>query len=113
MPILCDPESTFNVWLKSDEAKSPRPEFIARCQSMRGQMKVSGTLDLMTSEEITTQHLFEETIKRLQEVLVGWKNMPEPYAPDKLWDYLNYSEARDLLRSVLYGSQLGPEEKKD
>lgn len=113
MPILCDPNSTFPVWLKSDEDKSPRPTFLVRCQSMRGQMNICATIDKLADETTTTAELFEETLQRLSEVVVGWKDMPIPFSKESIGELLNYAEARELLRSVLYASQLGPDEKKD
>ena len=113
MPILSDPNSTFDVVLERDKDKLPTPTFVARCQSMRGQLKICSVIDLLTVPDTDTAVLFTKTIEALQEVFVGWKNMPTEYSPEALIDCVNYSEARELLRSVLYGSQLGPEEKKD
>lgn len=113
MPILCDPQSTFTVSLKSDEGRTPLPSFIVRCQSMRGQMRICAVIDKLADGDTNTADLFAETIEVLDDIVVDWKNMPEDYAKGKLVDYLNYSEARELLRTVLYASQLGPNEKKD
>lgn len=113
MPILCDPNSTFSVSLKSDEGKTPLPSFTVRCQSMRGQMRICEVIDKLAIGETTTADLFAETLEVLESVIVGWKNMPFAYEVGRVADLLNYSEARELLRSVLYASQLGPDEKKD
>lgn len=113
MPILCDPNSTFSVSLKGDDGKNPLPTFTVRCQSMRGQMRICEVIDKLVDENMTTAELFTQTIAMLGEVVVGWQNMPIPFSTDALADLLNYNEARELLRSVLYHSQLGADEKKD
>lgn len=112
MPILCDPNSTFDVVLDSDADKTPTPTFVARCQSLRGQMQICATIDKLAEQKTSTAELFTETIERLAAVFVGWRNMPEEYEPSKLGDYLNYAEARQLLRKVLYHSQVSSVEKK-
>lgn len=80
---------------------------------MRGQMAICATLDKLTDDATGTAELFSETLERLGEVIVGWKDMPLPFSKENIGELLNYAEARELLRTVLYNSQLGPDEKKD
>lgn len=112
MPILCEPDATFPVVLESDKDKTPQPTFIAKAQSMRGQQRIGATLDLWNESELSVRELFEKTLEVLGAVFVGWRNMPKPYSVEALADTINYAEARELLRQVLFASQLDPESKK-
>ena len=112
MPILCEPDATFPVVLESDKNKTPQPTFIAKAQSMRGQQRIGATLDLWNEPELPVDELFEKTLEVLGAVFVGWRNMPTAYSVDALAETINYAEARELLRLVLFASQLDPESKK-
>lgn len=115
MPVYLEPNKTFPVCLKSDEAKpiETRPVFMAKAQSMRGQLRISETLDLWNEPGLSVVELFNRTLDVLADVFCGWKNIPGEFSRDGLLDTINYSEARELLRLVLYASQLDTEAKKD
>lgn len=113
MPILCEPGALFDVVLESDKDKANPPTFVCKAQSIRGQQKISVVLDKLTDGQTTITELFDETLATLAEVVDGWKNMPTAYSKDELANWLNYGECRELLRGVLYNSQVSAETKKN
>lgn len=112
MPLFLEPDQKYPVVLDCDKDKTPAPTFFAKSQSMRGQQKVAECLNKLTDEETTTPQLFDATVETLGEVLVGWSNMGREYSVEALRDVLSYSEARELLRKIMYNQHLQTEEKK-
>ena len=116
MPLFLEPGITFPVVLDSDADKpvESQPTFLAKSQSMRGQQRVGEVLDMWTtSPDITIDKLFDETIEVLASVFVGWKNMGSvEFSSDALRDVLTYTEARELLRKVMYNQHVQTLEKK-
>jgi hypothetical protein len=116
MPIALEPGQRFAIVLDSDADKpaETRPTFFAKSQSMRGQQRVGEVLDLWNdNKDLTLKQLFDATIEVLGSVLVDWQNMNGiTFSVDALPDVLTYSEARELLRKVMYNQHLTPEEKK-
>lgn len=107
MPIYLEPGHTFPVCLDADESKSPRPTFYVLTQSMRGQRQIADVLDKLEEESVTTSELFDATIAQLERVIARTDHMPGFTA-----DSLSYSEARELLRKVMYNQQLDHDSKK-
>lgn len=113
MPIFLEPDQKYPVVLDSDKDKEPKPTFLAKSQSMRGQQRVADCLDKWNDDGITAGDLFDATVQTLGEVLVGWKNMGQEYSVDALRDVLTYGEARELLRKVMHNQHLDLESKKN
>ncbi len=115
MPIQLEPDQAFEIVLDSDKSKpsESRPLFIVKSQSMRGQRRLIKTLDRILEDGFSTDTLFTETASALSDVLLGWKNMNGiEYSADKIEDVLAYSEARELLRKVVFNSRVSDDEKK-
>ena len=116
MPLFLEPGQKYPIVLDidADKPKATQPTFYARSQSMRGQQMIGDALDLYTSDTaITHGELFDETIAVLIKVLCGWSNMGgHEFGGDGLRSVLNYSEARELLRKVMYNQHITADEKK-
>ncbi len=116
MPLFLEPGQQYPIVLDCDANKpvETRPTFFAKSQSMRGQQKIGQVLDLWTDKpEITIQELFDQTIQVLDGVVVGWKNMGDiAFSNDALRDVLAYSEAREILRKVMFNQHITADEKK-
>lgn len=116
MPIALEPGQKYPIVLESDidKPKESQPTFFAKSQSMRGQQRIGEVLDLWTSsEELTIADLFAQTVEVLSTVLVGWKHMNDiEFSKDALAEVLTYSEARELLRKVMYNQHITADEKK-
>lgn len=116
MPISFEPGQKYPIVLDCDKDKAAdvQPTFFAKSQAMRGQQKIGETLDLWTDNEgLSLAELFDETIKTLNGVVIGWKNMNGiEFSDDAMRDVLTYSEARELLRKVMYNQHITADEKK-
>jgi hypothetical protein len=116
MPLFLEPGQQYPIVLDIDagKPKESQPTFFAKSQSMRGQQKIGEVLDLWSnSPDISLADLFDATIAVLDGVVVGWKNMGSvEFSTDSMKDVLNYSEARELLRKVMYNQHITPDEKK-
>jgi len=114
MPVFLEPDQMFPIVLERDKAKpaESRPTFFAKSQSMRGQRKVADTVDRLTEQDVSTKQLFDEIVETLSMVLVGWENMGRPYAKESIEDVVDYLEARELLRLVMFNQHVTLEEKK-
>lgn len=116
MPIALEPGQKYPIVLDSDKdkPKESQPTFFAKSQSMRGQQKIGEVLDMWTQQEnLTIPELFNATIDVLGGVVVGWSNMSGiEFSVDALRDVLTYSEARELLRKVMYNQHITTDEKK-
>ena len=115
MPSQLEPDLPFEICLDIDKSKpsESRPKFIVKSQSMRGQRRLIKTLDMILESGVSTDTLFNETVSALSDVLIGWQNMNEiEYSPEKIEDVLAYSEARELLRKVVFNSRVSDDEKK-
>jgi hypothetical protein len=116
MPISLEPGQKYPVVLDCDQDKpeATRPTFYAKSQSMRGQQRIGEVLDLWTSsDDLTIAELFAQTVDVLSGVLVGWKNMNDiEFSKENLAEVLTYSEARELLRKVMYNQHITSDEKK-
>lgn len=116
MPLFLEPGQKYPIVLDVDAAKpkETQPTFFARSQSMRGQQQIGEVLDLWTENpDVTVRELFDQTIQVLSGVVVGWKNMGGiEFSADGLREVLNYNEARELLRKVMYNQHITADEKK-
>jgi hypothetical protein len=115
MPLSLEPGQGYPIVLDSDTSKpvEVQPTFFAKSQSMRGQQIVGETLDLWSAKDVTVSDLFTKTCDVLSTVLVGWKNMGGiEFSKESLADLLTYSEARELLRKVMYNQHITADEKK-
>jgi hypothetical protein len=116
MPVFLEPDQTFDVCLDVDANKpvETRPTFFAKSQTMRGQLKILEVVDRLFSENPPPpEDLFAETCDMLLSVLYGWKNMGGfEFSRESLYDVLQYTEARELLRKIAYNQKMSPEQKK-
>lgn len=115
MPLSLEPGQGYPIVLDSDTSKpvEVQPTFFAKSQSMRGQQRVGETLDLWSAKDVTVSDLFEKTCDVLADVLISWKNMGGiEFSKAALSELLSYSEARELLRKVMYNQHITAEEKK-
>ena len=114
MPILLEPGATFDVWLKSDEDKptSTRPAFTAKAQSMRGQRKILAVIDLIFSDGVTVDDVFDRSRDCLFDSLDGWRNMGGSFSKEAIEDALTFEEIRELLRKIGHNQRMSGDEKK-
>jgi len=114
MPIFLEPDQTFEVCLDSDNDKpiESRPVFICLSQSMRGQRKILGVLELLQEHE-TVDNIFNSTTEELKRVIVGWRNVPKQFDANELDGLLTYNEARQLLGKVAYNQRMDANAKKN
>lgn len=116
MPLALEPGQQYPIVLDVDKDKpeASRPTFFAKSQSMRGQQAIGTVLDLWTeNDDLTIEALFEATCKVLSGVIVGWKHMNGiEFSKEAIPDVLAYSEARELLRKVMYNQHITQDEKK-
>jgi hypothetical protein len=115
MPLFLEPGQKYPIVLDVDADKliGSQPTFFAKSQSMRGQQKIGEVLDMWGEANLTLKELFDATIEALDGVIVGWENMGGlEFSSDAMRDALNYSEARELLRKVMYNQHLTTDEKK-
>lgn len=112
MPIFLEPGREFPVVLEGDKDKTPTPTFYARSLSMRKQQEVADALDAWLGE-IDSKELFQRTVNVLLSVFTRIENMPGELSAEWLMDSLTYTEARELLRTVLFNNHLDHDAKKD
>ena len=115
MPLFLEPDQEYPIVLDVDAGKpvESQPTFFAKSQSMRGQQKIGEVLDMWGESNLTLKDLFDATIAALDGVVVGWKNMGGlEFSSEDMRNVLNYSEARELLRKVMYNQHLTTDEKK-
>jgi hypothetical protein len=114
MPVFLEPDQKFPIVLERDKDKpaESRPTFFAKSQSMRGQRRVADTIDRLTEKDISNKELFDDIVETLGMVLVGWQHMGRPYAKEAIEDVVDYFEARELLRLVMFNQHVTAEEKK-
>jgi len=116
MPLFLEPGQKYPIVLDcdADKPKDIQPTFFAKSQSMRGQQKIGEVLDLWTDKpDLSVAELFDATIDVLTGVVIGWKNMSDiEFNPDAMRDVLSYTEARELLRKVMYNQHVTADEKK-
>lgn len=116
MPLFLEPGQKYPIVLDTDANKpeAVQPTFFAKSQSMRGQQKIGEVLDMWTDNpNLTLKELFDATIDVLDGVVVGWKNMSGiEFSIEELRGILNYNEARELLRKVMYNQHITADEKK-
>lgn len=115
MPLFLEPGQQYPIVLDidADKPKESRPTFYAKSQSMRGQQRIGEVLDMWgDNPDLTLCELFDATLAVLSGVVVGWTHMGREFSIDAMKDVLNYSEARELLRKVMYNQHITPDEKK-
>lgn len=112
MPVFLEPNREFPVVLESDKDRTPTPTFYARSLSMRLQQEVAEALDLWFTDGVDTKALFAKTVEVFLKVFTRIENMQGELSADWLYN-LTYSEARELLRTVLHNNHLDHNAKKD
>jgi hypothetical protein len=115
MPLFLEPGQKYPIVLDADTDKpvESQPTFFAKSQSMRGQQKIGEVLDMWGESNLTLKDLFDATVEVLDGVVVGWKNMGGlEFSSEEMRNILNYSEARELLRKVMYNQHISTDEKK-
>jgi hypothetical protein len=116
MPLFLEPDQRFSVSLECDRDKpaETRPTFFAKSQTMRNQRKVGEVLDSIYADPAPDiDEMFTAACDMLATVLVGWKNMGGiEYSREALEDVLTFTEARELLRLVMFNQGLTDDQKK-
>lgn len=115
MPISLDPDSTFEVVLKSDKKKSKekQPTFIFRILTGRDWLKVTQLSDKAETGEDSIRLVYDA----IKVGLVSWKNMTQPdgseisFEPKELDAILTPAEANEMLEHLL-NQRLSVEDKK-
>lgn len=113
MPQSLDPGASYPIALDADKeiAAEKRPTFFVRGLTMRDQQILGDALNA-SLELTTTEEIFSATCELLTKYLTGWKHMGQFEFPSELRDVLSHQEARELLRKILHGSYVTPDEKK-
>ena len=116
MPLFLEPGQKYPIVLDvdADKPKNVQPTFFAKSQAMRGQQKIGEVLDLWSDQpDIPIRELFDQTLDVLDGVVIGWKNMGDiEFSKEGLRSVLNFNEARELLRKVMYNQHVTADEKK-
>lgn len=113
MPICLEPGVELTVSLASDEHKplESRPVFVVKAQSARQTRRLGSLLDQL-AEKANCESLHDEAITELQNVVVGWRNIPVEFSKDAMWDVLHIQEVIEILRRTLWTSRVDADEKK-
>lgn len=116
MPLFLEPNQRFAVVLESDKDKpaESRPTFFAKSQTMRNQRRVGEVLDMIYAQPSpSVDEMFGTTCDMLAEVLVGWSNMGGvEFSREVMEDVLTFTEARELLRLVMFNQAVTDDQKK-
>jgi len=116
MPLFLEPDQRFVIVLECDRDKpaESRPTFFAKSQTMRGQRLVGEVLDSIYAEPAPDlDEMFRVACDKLAEVLVGWENMGGiEFSREAMEDVLTFTEARELLRLVMFNQGLTTGQKK-
>lgn len=112
MPRLLDPQSSFNVVLKSDEGKDPEPYFTFQALSVRTFNEVVEKYESI-DELQTDMAQVNAIVDCLKVGMTGWGNMGREFDPDQLDDILTIAEAVELLEQMLSGQQVKGDEAKN
>lgn len=105
MPVLCDPNrSRFAVVLEGDKGLEPEPRFWVRALSMAEFDAKRQALGEATDPK--------QIIELLQSLVVGWENIGQEFAVDRLPDILTRPEILELLSAIFAGNQLSETERK-
>lgn len=114
MPIIFEPGEKNVVVLDVDEGKDVPPGFIVRALSMRNTRKLTKVYDeiWLTATNEENGDMFERLFNLLSELICDWVNFEGGYKPEKLWDVLTFTEARELAVKILNGQYTSYKEKK-
>jgi hypothetical protein len=116
MPLFLEPNQQFAVVLECDKDKpaESRPTFFAKSQTMRGQRLVGEVLDSIYADPAPDlDAMFCTACDKLAEVLIGWENMGGvTFSREAMEDVLTFTEARELLRLVMFNQGLTTGQKK-
>lgn len=120
MPIALEPGKRWPIVLDSDKGMQPEPTFFARALSLREQQRVAEVIDGAKDKTKTSGQIFEEHLKILETVIIGWSHMRDAntgemvqFNLDRLADIIDFHELRELLSKVLINGHVSHEEKKD
>lgn len=116
MPLFLEPGQKYPIVLDcdADKPKDVQPTFFAKSQSMRGQQAIGEVLDLWSDQpDIAIGELFDATLNVLDGVVIGWSNMGDhEFSKEGMRNVLAFTEARELLRKVMYNQHVSADEKK-
>lgn len=116
MPLFLEPNQRFAIVLECDRDKpaDSRPTFFAKSQTMRNQRRVGEVLDgIYAQPPPSVDEMFGSVCDMLAEVLVGWSNMGGiEFSREAIQDVLTFTEARELLRLVMFNQALSDDQKK-
>jgi len=107
MPLMCDPESTFDYVLETDrqKPKEHRPVFVITYLSGRKWKEIARLNDDFDESDDSCAML-DMAYKMLKVGLVNWKNLTGPkgevipFDLDKLEDILTMNETIELMRAI-------------
>lgn len=121
MPLILDPEATFEVVLDYDKKKDKkvRPVFVFKYLSARQWKKLAEIHDnFIEWSKIGTDSILNHTFEGLRMVMVDWRNMKTAkgesieFDMEKLEDMLTPSEADELLIAAVQQAPSVEDKKK-
>lgn len=120
MPIALEPGKRWPIVLDSDKGMNPEPTFYARALSMRDQQRVAEVIDGAKDRSRKSADIFDEHLKCLETVIIGWSNMVDEnsgemvqFDMNRLPDLVDFHECREMLSKVIVNGHVSHEEKKD
>lgn len=123
MPIGLEPDATFEVVLKGQEGRPEPATFVFRYLSMRDWKAVGEAWDHVGEKvgdlevPLTLGGWMDQLLEALRKPLAGWRNVTRDgaevaYDPGQLDAILAPYQVKELLRSFIEASTLGPDSKK-
>jgi hypothetical protein len=117
MPLILEPESTFEYVLDYDKAKpkDKQPTFIFKFLSSRKWKEIAGLSDIFDKGE-SGEAAVDVVFKAIRGSLTGWRNMKNPdgseitFDADLLDDIVTPAEAVELMQAAV--SQMPTAEDK-
>lgn len=107
MPIALDTDRTFPVVLDSDKGKAAPARFLFRYLTGRQWIALNDVLGRGDETDTkSTSEAFVSLDAELSKALVGWENMPVPYAGNGLLDVLHPVELYEVAAKVLNATSL-------
>lgn len=119
MPLVCEPNATFDYVLECDRDKplESRPTFVFRYLNCRKWRELAAISDSLGSGK-SGPEVMDICLKVITEIITDWRNITDangqelPYNPDNLADILTMSEVQEMMLAGITQQSVSDEDKK-